>query len=493
MVLLTRPSSGWARAAIAGANLAAVTFFLLSYGPHGVGFGPYHIDLDVYRIGGRAWLRGDYLYGRLPATRGGARLPFTYPPIAAVLLSPLSLVSMAVAGTIFTVGGVLLVAAVIRIFLPGPPPSSTDRRWAVAWLLPVALFLEPVRHTLLYGQINIVLMALVAVDCMASAPRWPRGALVGLAAAVKLTPAVFVLFFLLRRDYRAAAVSVVSFLAMTGLGFLLAWHDSVRYWTSVVFDIDRIGNVIYTSNQCVQAVLGRAGLDPRMPPGAAVWLLVSIIVVLAACRGMSDAFRASQDAWALSLNAFAGLLISPVSWSQMWVWVVPALLTLAGLGLRTRGRLAWIAFAAGLVVFATAAQWWLPSSKQRELHWAVWEQIVGSSYVIFAAVVVLVCAAARLATAPALPTGLASAAVPGVADVPSLGDLAGQAERVPGRIEQHPPAVRRWLRVRLARTEPDRLGLGRIQVVDRKVKVHLLGHLRIGPAWRGVARRPHGR
>lgn len=45
---------------------------------------------------------------------------------------------------------------------------------------------------------------LVAADCLTCQPRWPRGLLVGIAAAIKLTPAAFVLFFLLRRDYRAA-------------------------------------------------------------------------------------------------------------------------------------------------------------------------------------------------------------------------------------------------------------------------------------------------
>ena len=73
------------------------------------------------------------------------------------------------------------------------------------------LLLEPVRSTLAYGQVNIVLMALVALDCLTAEPRWPRGALTGLAAALKLTPAAFVLFFLLRRDYRAAATAGVSF------------------------------------------------------------------------------------------------------------------------------------------------------------------------------------------------------------------------------------------------------------------------------------------
>jgi len=53
-------------------------------------------------------------------------------------------------------------------------------------------------------------MALVALDCLVAKPKWPRGMLIGVAAAIKLTPAVFVLFFLLRRDYRSAVTAAVS-------------------------------------------------------------------------------------------------------------------------------------------------------------------------------------------------------------------------------------------------------------------------------------------
>jgi alpha-1,2-mannosyltransferase len=136
-----------------------------------------------------------------------------------------------------------------------------------------------------------------------------------------------------------------------------------------------------------------------------------------ACLGMRRAFAASADAWALSLNAFAGLLISPISWSHHWVWGETAVLTLAILGWRGRsrdcrqdaavhrgrtgrphevgpmqGRL-WLAItAAGAVMFAVSPQWWFPSGGNRELHWTAWEQAVGSSYVIFAAVVLLAAA-----------------------------------------------------------------------------------------------------
>jgi alpha-1,2-mannosyltransferase len=410
---LKRPAAGWARGCLIAVNLAAVTFFLLSYSRHGVSFGPYRIDLNAYRIGSAVWLRGGNLYDVLPPTSSGGQLPFSYPPIAAVLLAPLALVPMPVAVTLLTTVTIGLTALVLRVFLT----SLAVSWWTVWWLLPVALFLEPVRNTLNYGQVNVALMALVSADCLVLAPRWPRGALVGIAAAVKLTPAAFVLFFLLRRDWRAAGLAALSFCACAGIGFLLAGRDSVEYWTSVIFQASRPGSPVYAANQSIQGVLARAGLDPHSPAGAVTWLVLSAVVVTLACLGMRKAFAASADAWALSLNAFAGLLISPISWSHHWVWGETAVLTLATLGWRgqTRDRhrdrmehpgrtgrrqgpalmpgyLCLAIAAAGAVMFAVSPQWWFPSGGNRELHWAAWEQAVGSSYVIFAAVVLLAAA-----------------------------------------------------------------------------------------------------
>ena len=393
--LLSRPAARWARGCLIAINLASVAFFLLSYSRHGVSFGPYRIDLDVYRIGSAAWLRGRDLYGALPPTTSGARLPFSYAPIAAVLLAPLALVPMPVAVILLTTVTVALTALVLRVFLRSVPNGSW---WSVCWLLPAALFLEPVRNTLNYGQVNVALMALVTADCLVAGPRWPRGALVGIAAAVKLTPAGFVLFFVLRRDWRAAGLAALSFCACTGVGFLLAWRDSVEYWTSDIVQGSRPGSPAYTANQSIQGVLARAGLDPHSPAGAVTWLVLSAVVVALACRGMRGAFAASAAAWALSLNAFACLLISPISWSHHWVWGETAVLTLAILGWRGRalmpGRLSLAIAAAGAAVFALSPQWWFPSGGNRELHWAAWEQVVGSSYVIYAAAVLLVIGAA---------------------------------------------------------------------------------------------------
>jgi alpha-1,2-mannosyltransferase len=378
------------RLAALAANLAAVTFFLLSCHQHGISFGPDRIDLDVYRIGARAWLRGGSLYGRLPPTPAGLRLPFTYPPIAAVLLAPLALVPATVAGTVLTLVTIALAAAVLRLFLRRLALNPA----AAGWLLPAALFLEPVRNTLSFGQVNVILMALVAFDSLAVEPPWPRGVLTGLAAAVKLTPALFVLFFLLRRDYRAAAVTALSFAAATGLGFALAGRDSVRYWTSVVFQVGRVGHPDYAANQSLQGVLARAGLSGLAL--LAAWLVLSLAVLVVAGLGMRRALAAGEPCLALSLNALAALLISPISWSHHWVWCVPAILTLASLARRHRSRLAAAVAACGLVVFAAAPQWWFPHGAGRELRWAPWEQAAGSSYVLFAAAVLVLAACGQI-------------------------------------------------------------------------------------------------
>lgn len=369
-------------------TVALVTYHLVSFSRNRIGLNPYRIDLDVYRIGSLVWLRGGNLYGALPRTSAGISLPFSYPPVAAAVLSPLAVVPMAVAGFALTLASIALTWVVLRVFT-----RSLSSRLGLWWLLPAALELEPVRATLNFGQVNIALMALVTLDCLHPEPRWPRGALVGLAAAVKLTPAAFILFFLIRNDRRAASTAAVSFATVTGTGFILDWHDSVRYWTSVVFQTSRPGSPASVSNQALSGVLARAGLDPHSQGGSAAWLTLSVAVVVVAVIGMRRALASGEPAWALSVNALAALLISPISWSHHWVWAAPALMCLAVTGRRHSWRGGVTAAWAALVLFEVPPMWLLPhSGNAGELGWAWSEQVIADTYVIFG-VVVLVLAA----------------------------------------------------------------------------------------------------
>lgn len=177
-------------------------------------------------------------------------------------------------------------------------------------------------------------------------------------------------------------------------------RDSARYWTSVITATSRPGSPAYAANQSIQGVLARAGLDPHTPAGAAAWLALSAAVLALACLGMRRALASSADAWALSLSAFAALLVSPISWSHHWVWGETAMLTLALLSGRHRRTAGLIVAACGLVIFAAAPQWWFPSGENLELRWAAWQQVLGGSYVFFAAVILLLSACWRLTPLP---------------------------------------------------------------------------------------------
>jgi alpha-1,2-mannosyltransferase len=422
-------------AGVAAVNLIVLAGFLLRFSDGGLRLDVYQIDLDVYRIGARTWLDGSDLYGPLPATRFGIGLPFTYPPFAAVLLAPLTLIPLEGAGILLTVLGAVALGIVLAVVIGSLEPGSSRFLMAGA-VLPAALLIEPVRTTLNFGQINLLLMVLVVLDLLIDTPRWPRGALIGLAAAIKLTPAVFVLFFLLRKDNRAAVTAVSSFLAGTATGFLLAWDASARFWSTTLFDTGRIGAVHYSGNQSMLAVLARFGVDP--PIRSAIWLIGAAVVLYLAAFGMRRAFAAGLPALAMALNALAALVISPVSWSHHWVWLVVVLLVFAHLWRRARVPL--LVALGGLVLFTIAPQSWFPRTANLEFQWGLGQQLLGNAYLYFAVLVLIMATRLRLdpqrdAHHVVLPAGRQRQA--GARGGPGERQLAGQAPGdqlpVPGR------------------------------------------------------------
>src|SRR3977135_180629 len=174
---------------------------------------PYRIDIEVYRMGGRAWLDGRPLYadGAIFHTRAGLDLPFTYPPLAAVAFSPFAGLPLNVASVAITLTTLVLLIVSTVIVLTGldvwpqtspggagrwdrvtPEPAWLRRCWlAVAIVAPAVIYLEPIRSNFDFGQINVVLMTLVIADCLPRSTPWPRGMLLGIAISLKLTPAVF--------------------------------------------------------------------------------------------------------------------------------------------------------------------------------------------------------------------------------------------------------------------------------------------------------------
>ncbi|WP_103339154.1 glycosyltransferase 87 family protein [Amycolatopsis sp. CA-126428] len=368
-----------------GAQLLVLVAVLVSYNGGRWRFPAYRVDLDVYRLGSAALLHGQALYGTLPPTGDGQSLLFTYPPFAAIVLAPLALLpywAACLALTLLTLG----VLAVVLVTVLRALGARCDWR-RVAALLLAAEVLEPVLRTLYAGQIDLLLLVLVVLDVLVETPRRPRGLLIGLAAAVKLTPAVFLLYFLLRRDGRAAVTAVVTFLAATAVGFLLAGADSVRYWTGALWDTGRVGEPTYAGDQSLLGLLARAGVPPEAR--TAWWLpLVAVVLVLTAL-GVRRALAAGEKIVALGLNAIGGLLVSPISWTHHWAWAVVVLLGWAELARRTRRRGYALLAGAGAVLFVAGPQWWWPRGGEVERQWTFLQQLTGNGYVLFGLAVLL--------------------------------------------------------------------------------------------------------
>jgi alpha-1,2-mannosyltransferase len=369
---------------------------------------PYRIDIDVYRMGGRAWLDGTSLYrdGVLFHTEAGLNLPFTYPPLAAAVFSPFAWLSLDAASATITVitFALLLVTTMIvltrlRVWEQSAAisgPAWRRRCWlAAAIVAPAVVYLEPIRSNFEFGQINVVLMTLVIADCVPRKTPWPRGLLLGLAIALKLTPAVFLLYFLLRRDTRALLASVASAILATALGFVVAAHDSWEYWTETVHDTDRIGTATYLTNQNIAGTLARLGLGET--PRFVIWLIACFAVlgltVWAVCRvlrsGESSELRSGDKAvLALICVAMFGLVVSPVSWSHHWVWALPAVLVTAVLGIRYRNAAMSVISAVGILLMYFAPIHLM--TEHKETSAALWRQLLGGSYVWWAVALIAV-------------------------------------------------------------------------------------------------------
>jgi alpha-1,2-mannosyltransferase len=344
---------------------------------------PWHdfFDLRVYRGAVEWWLHGSSLYS---FELGRSAYGFTYPPFAAVVMTPLAWVSTGAAEVLDVVASTLVIAVVTGWLVV---PLARRHGWTpwflVALALPVVLALDPIRETLGYGQLNMLIFALVLADLIAlrHGRAW-AGVGIGVATAIKLTPALFIVFLVLIGRRRAAAVATGTFLGATLLGFVLNAAGSRVYWTSALWDTSRVGRLDKPSNQSVLGMLAHVA-DPGQPDRRLWVVLAGAALVVGMWRAVW-AYRRGDDLVAVTLVGLTACLVSPISWTHHLYWVVPALVVLLDVAdgtplhatapawLRHPGR--WVAVGAGVfalvvaVPFILGVPWYfLPGSEALQL------------------------------------------------------------------------------------------------------------------------------
>ena len=349
----------------------------------------FKLDSFVYYEAVRQWLDGGDLY-HWYANPPQSLWPFTYTPLAAWIISPLTRLSYQSATVLLVIATPLCTAVATHVVLRrsgvGPRTSHSLAPW-IALIGVIAL--EPFPKTMEYGQVNAILMALVAVDLLAIPvhSKW-RGALSGLAAAIKLTPAVAILVLLVRREWRAAATMVGSAVGLTVLAGLFAPTETRQFFTWAMWDPGRAGFADYSGNQNLKGAIARALPESAWNPTWAVCSLLTVVAAWFLCRRLDRLREADDNAGDIgpiltlqvSVVMVLGLLISPISWSHHWVWCLPTLMSVGAAAWRWRSTVLGVAGIAGIAVFVLAMQWWFPEQNHVEQGWPAWAKFVGSSY-----------------------------------------------------------------------------------------------------------------
>jgi alpha-1,2-mannosyltransferase len=365
-------------------------------------------DLRVYYGALNYWADGhgelyDYL---LPRSKYG----FTYPPFAALTMLPMAYLGWHVAIVISMLMTALAAVAVLYWLVA---PIARRHRWNRWYVLAIAaafaIAFEPLRETFLFGQVNALLLVLVAADLLLLV-RYNRsiaGVGIGLATAIKLTPGIFIVYLIITRRYRAAAVASGTTLAATLLAGAVVPDASREFWTDALWNTSRVGSQSFVSNQSLNGMIHR--WDPQHP-SKLVWLALVLLVLAIWAWRSRRAVRHGDEVTGLALTGIVGVLISPITWVHHLVWVLPAIVLLVDRGLvpgLSRRRRWWLLGLAGVTyaVMCSRLVWAFNGNFDSFFGW------LGSNSYVWLSLILLV--------AVPIATKVAPAAVPRI-DRPTL-------------------------------------------------------------------------
>lgn len=321
-------------------SAAAPVLLILSIGarlawtylvPNGANF----VDLHVYLGGAGALDHPGTLYDYVYAEQTpDFPLPFTYPPFAAVLFYPLHLVPFGLVALAWQLGTVAALYGVVRIsqrLLPGQRQSDGPQV-AMLWTA-IGIWTEPLRSTFDYGQVNVVLVVAV-LYAVYTTRWWLSGLLVGLAAGVKLTPAISGLYFLGARRWAALIFSAIVFFLTVGASALVVGNQTRYYFTELLGDASRVGPVGTSFNQSWRGGISRIlGFDAGYGPAVLSGIAATAVLAALAWRAVGGS---GDRLAAIVIVQLFGLLLSPISWTHHWVWLIPLMIWLLHGPLRDR-------------------------------------------------------------------------------------------------------------------------------------------------------------
>jgi alpha-1,2-mannosyltransferase len=353
--------------------------YIIQYGKL-IPWQPSTIDLQVYVYAVKDMLAGKDIFA---TTTPFWNLYFIYPPIAAILLTPMAFGPYVFWQVVWAGGLVWAQQSVLK-------RCGAPRGWKLGLIgIAVLLAMEPIRTTLGYGQVNTILMALVIADLLPDPPeqprRTPQGILIGLAAAIKLTPLLFVIFMFLIEKRRAAITAIISFVVFTAVGAILLFRETVVFFGGLSGGETRTASPLYAGNQSLLGVFFRLADTSRTT--TMVGLAVAGVLAVLGCLVAAHWWHNNETVFAVALVGLTTCLASPLSWTHHYVWILPMGMAVLSSGVPRWARclggfwVIWVSVCLPLAV--------LPYAGGRERQFDLLQQLVANLGPILGVILVI--------------------------------------------------------------------------------------------------------
>ena len=325
-------------------------------------------DIDIHREIGRRFLTGEYLYAN--------DYCYMYLPTTGIYFAPLLLLernpSLALRYAV-AIGCLVLTTMLFHRMLCG---ASDSRIWSrlLVGVGAGALTLQFILNDLDDGGPHLILLGILTGGIYAVWAGRERigAALIGLGIVLKITPALFVLLFLWKRQWQVAWYTVLATALWVILPILYmgptSWWDHHLEWTNnavlSVLDRQREGrqeNELQKANLSLRHTMLRylvtypkthrlrqvdraykPVLDLPPPVANAIVGLAALGLLALFARSSRAAFQGPGDPlWARDCagTLMLALFLSPITWDQHLVWMIPAALVVVAAAVRLAGSL----------------------------------------------------------------------------------------------------------------------------------------------------------
>lgn len=331
-------------------------------------------DIDIHREIGRRFLTGDYLYAN--------DYCYMYLPTTGIYFAPLLMLernpSLALRYAV-AIGCLVLTTMLFHRMLCG---TSDSRSWSrlLVGVGAGVLTLQFILNDLDDGGPHLILLGILTGGIYAIWAGRDRlgAALIGLGIVLKITPGLFILLFLWKRQWRLASYTVLAtvlwiILPVLYMG-LTSWWDHHLEWTNnavlSVLDRQREGrqeNELQKANLSLRHTMLRylvtypkthrlrqvdraytPVLDLPPPVANAIVGVAALGLLVLFARSSGRVFQGPGDPlWARDCagTLMLALFLSPITWDQHLVWMIPAAVVVVAAAARLSGSLGRMGYA----------------------------------------------------------------------------------------------------------------------------------------------------